>query len=98
MGKRSISVTLEEVTIESLRSLADQEMRSVSNMIDYLVRLYTQEQDGTPTAKLLKAQEIASKTALRPYAETQAALRKNVFVDDADRSYSESAETGKDIG
>ena len=90
MGKRSISVTLEEVTIESLHSLADQEMRSVSNMIDYLVRLYTQERDETPTAKLQKAQGIAAKTVLRPYAETQAALRKNVFVDDADRSFLDS--------
>ena len=85
MPKRSISVTLEETTIESLRDCAEREMRSISNLIDYIVMLYTRSNSDTASAKLRQAQLFANNVPLRPFGETQDALKQNVFTDAEDR-------------
>ena len=72
MPKKSISVTLEETTIDSLKTCAESEMRSVSNLIDYIVMLYTRSNSDSASSKLQQAQSFGYRIPLRPFGETQA--------------------------
>jgi len=87
MAKKSISVTLEESTIESLRRIADDEMRSVSNLIDYIVFQYSKSLASAPSAKIGHAASFGRNVSVNEFKETENALYKNVFLDDDDRIF-----------
>ncbi|HPE95645.1 MAG TPA: hypothetical protein PLT66_06220, partial [Bacillota bacterium] len=78
---------LEETTIESLRAIADEEMRSVSNLLDYIVAQYAKKTNDTASAKLNRAAEFGRGTRIGSFTETAAALKKNIRIDDSDREY-----------
>ncbi len=87
MAKQSISVTLEPTTIENLRRLAAADLRNISNMIDYIVAQYVLQHEENAATKSARAAVFGGQMEITPYAETQAALKKNVHIDDADLAY-----------
>lgn len=88
MAKKSISVTLEESTIENLRLIADEEMRSVSNLIDYIVAQYAKKINITSSASRLEnAIEFGKRIIVTDYKETVDTLKNNVFLDNEDKEY-----------
>lgn len=87
MPKTSISVTLEESTIRNLRVLAEEEMRSVSNLIDYIVAQYAKSHGLSAESRLNQAIEFTEKIELKDYPETQKQLLKHVNIDDEDREF-----------
>lgn len=87
MSKKSISVTLEETTIESLRAIADEEMRSISNLLDYIVAQYAKKANESASAKLNKAAAFGRNAKIGDFTETTAVLKKNVRIDGKDRDY-----------
>lgn len=90
MAKKSISVTLEESTIESLRKIADEEMRSVSNLIDYIVFQYSKKMSSSPAAKISRAAALGNNLVITDFKETENRLYKNVFIDDEDMAFIEN--------
>lgn len=87
MAKKSISVTLEESTIESLRRIADDEMRSVSNLIDYIVFQYSKSLASAPSSKIGRAAAFGNSVSIADFKETENYLIKNVSFDDDDRVF-----------
>ncbi len=87
MAKKSISVTLEESTIESLRRIADDEMRSVSNLIDYIVFQYSKSLASSPSAKIGRAASFGRSVSVNDFNETEKELYKNVSLDEDDRIF-----------
>ena len=87
MAKKSISVTLEESTIESLRKIADEEMRSVSNLIDYIVFQYSKKMSSSPSAKIGRAAAFGNSVSITDFKETENMLYKNVNLDDDDVAF-----------
>ncbi len=87
MAKQSLSVTLEPATIENLKKMAAAEYRNISNMIDYIVAQYVLQKEESASVKSARASVFGSQVKITPYAETQASLEKNVFIDDADMTY-----------
>ena len=82
MAKKSLSVTLEETTISNLQILAEEEMRSVSNLIDYIVAQYAKKHSLSASLKLNKVSEFTDRIKITPHGETQKALLGNVTLDD----------------
>ncbi|MGN0446963.1 MAG: hypothetical protein ACI4GC_00275 [Acutalibacteraceae bacterium] len=87
MAKKSISVTLEEKTINALKNIADEEMRSVSNLIDYIVAQYAKSLALSVSGKIDKAVAFASNVNIENYADTNKALLNNVVVDGEDEAF-----------
>ena len=87
MAKKSISVTLEESTIESLRRIADNEMWSVSNLIDYIVFQYSKNLSSSPSAKISRAGAFGNSISITNFKETENELYKNVHIDDDDATF-----------
>ena len=87
MAKKSLSVTLEETTISNLQILAEEEMRSVSPLIDYIVAQYVKKCSLSASLKLNKAVDLTEKIRITPYSETQKALSGNVTIDDDDQAF-----------
>ena len=87
MAKQSLSVTLDPTTIEHLRRLSAANMRNISNMIDYIVAQYVLRQEEAPSVKSARAALLGRQVKITPYGETQAALKKNVHIDEADQAY-----------
>lgn len=87
MPKKSLSVTLEESTISNLQILAAEEMRSVSNLIDYIVAQYAKKHSLSASLKLNKAAEFTEKIQITPHGETQKALLDNITLDDDDQAF-----------
>lgn len=90
MSKKSISVTLDETTIVLLKTLADKEMRSISNLIDYIVAQYAKMPDAAVYDKWEHAAAFARSVPIGSFSETEAALRKNVRLNEADRAKQKS--------
>ncbi|GEM_PF-7000072 len=86
MSKKSISVTLEESTIECLKTTAESEMRSVSNLIDYIVMLYAKSNNSMNEIKRQAAAQAANDAVIRPYSETQVLLSTHVKMSEADKA------------
>ena len=80
MPKQSISVTLEKSTIISLRTIADAEMRSVSNLIDYIVAQYATHAENA-AEKWNRAVDFGAAVPIRDFAETQKILLQNVHTE-----------------
>ena len=89
MAKKSISVTLEESTIESLKHIAENEMRSVSNLIDYIVFQYSKSLKNSPTSKINSSINFGENVVINDFKETRKALYNNVVFDEADKLYIE---------
>ena len=87
MAKKSLSVTLEETTISNLQILAEEEMRSVSNLIDYIVAQYAKKHSLSASLKLNKVAEFTDRIKITPHGETQKALLGNVTLDDDDQAF-----------
>ncbi len=87
MAKQSISVTLEPSTIENLRKMAAAEYRNISNMIDYIVAQYVMQQNESASQKHSRAAILGKQVNITPYKDTQATLKKNVHIDEADLAY-----------
>ncbi len=87
MAKQSLSVTLEPTTIENLRRLSAANMRNISNMIDYIVAQYVIQEEESSSVKSARAAVFGGQVKITPYGETQAALKKNVHIDESDLAY-----------
>lgn len=96
MPKRSLSVTLEESTIYNLKLIAAEEMRSVSNLIDYIVDQYAKKHSLSESLKINKAYEFADNFKVTTHNETQKKLLENVSLDDEDKAFIESLK-GKNV-
>ncbi len=84
MAKQSLSVTLEPSTIENLRRLSAENMRNISNMIDYIVAQYVLNQEESASVKSARAAVFGNQVKITPYNETVAILKKNVHIDKSD--------------
>lgn len=84
MAKQTISVTLEPQTIEFVRKMAAAELRTVSNMIDYIVAQYALAKEESTSAKHARATVFGEQVVVSDYAETQNTLKNNIHIDEAD--------------
>ncbi|MBO4322523.1 MAG: hypothetical protein J5592_06265 [Clostridia bacterium] len=87
MAKKTISVTLEPSTIDSLHRLAAADYRNISNMIDYIVAQYVISRTESSAVKNARASVFADRVRITPYPETQDALMKNVRIDADDLDF-----------
>ena len=83
MAKQTLSVTLEPHTIENIRKMAAEELRTVSNMVDYIVAQYmlTKEESNTQHAR---AAVFGEQVVVSSFSDTQNILKKNIHLDEAD--------------
>ena len=87
MAKQSISVTLEPKTIETLKRIAADEYRNISNTIDYIVAQYDMQRNIDSAKKYSRAEMFANSVKITSFKETQKALKKNVHIDEKDRKF-----------
>ena len=87
MAKQTLSVTLAPQTIENVRKLAEEEFRTISNMIDVIVAKYVKEREGTSFAKIMRATAFGENIIIAPYSQTNDVLRRNVRLDEQDISF-----------
>lgn len=87
MAKKSMSVTLEEATINRLKYLAEEEMRSISNLIDYIVAQYEKSLNTSVASKINRADAFGKRIQITNHSEINSALLKNVDIDDDDKAF-----------
>lgn len=90
MAKQTISITLEPQTVETIRKIAAEELRTVSNMIDYIVSQYAIKKTETNFSKHARAAIFGEHAVIRNFADTQKILKNNVHVDKADSVFIKS--------
>ncbi len=84
MAKQTLSVTLEPQTIENIRKMAAEELRTVSNMVDYIVAQYMISKETTSSAKHARAAVFGEQVVVSNFADTKEKLKKNIHIDEAD--------------
>ncbi len=87
MAKQSLSVTLEPQTIECIKKMAAEELRTVSNMIDYIVAQYMINKQETNSSKNARAAVFGEQVDILSYKDAKTALKKNVHVDESDKEF-----------
>lgn len=87
MAKKTLSVTLEASTINELKKLSNEEYRTTSNMLEYIVKQYILQKKITSYEKNARAAFFGEQMKITPYPETQKQLEKNVFIDEDDLAY-----------
>lgn len=84
MAKQTLSVTLEPQTIENLKKMAAEELRTVSNMLDYIVAQYMLKKEESNSAKHARAAVFGEQVVVSSFTDTQNLLKNNIHIDDAD--------------
>ena len=84
MAKQTLSVTLEPSTIEKISKLTAKELRTVSNMVDYIVAQYMIAKEESNSAKHARAAVFGEQVVVSSFSDTQNILKKNIHLDEAD--------------
>ena len=84
MAKQTLSVTLEPQTIENIRKMAAEELRTMSNMIEYIVAEYMLEKRESNSVKHARAAVFGEQVAVSNFTDTKEMLKKNIHIDEAD--------------
>ncbi len=87
MAKQSLSVTLEPQTIECIKKMAAEELRTVSNMIDYIVAQYMISKQEATSSKSARAAVFGEQVDILNYRDAKTILKKNVHIDVADKEF-----------
>lgn len=84
MAKQTLSVTLEPQTIENIKKMASEELRTVSNMLDYIVAQYVLKKEESNSSKHARAAVFGEQVVVSNFTDTQNILKNNIHIDDAD--------------
>ncbi len=84
MAKQTLSVTLESQTIENIRKMAAEELRTVSNMIENIVAQYMISKEASGSEKHARATVFGEQVVVSNFADTKSTLKKNIHIDEAD--------------
>lgn len=84
MAKQTLSVTLEPQTIENIRKMAAEELRTMSNMVDYIVAQYMLTKEASNSVKHSRAAVFGEQVVVSNFVDTHSALKKNIHLDEAD--------------
>ena len=84
MAKQTLSVTLEPQTIENIRKMAAEELRTMSNMVDYIVAQYMLTKESANSVKHSRAAVFGEQVVVSNFADTHSMLKKNIHIDEAD--------------